>query len=409
MLYHTDRSDWLICKLHGTNCANEKDGNHSFRPVDTFLNDVTLSTTTEYLIELSKSTCLILNIFSRIAVLRRSKSDLTIVQDFVGFKQVLRQNIWYFLNMAHARILVSILETFADNSESAAAATAATILIRTERMARMVSYKKKDLHKIKNEMRRTCVTAPDTVINTFKRLRSTLYWHPLVWLVFYQILKFDMESEDHTFHRCDNLKYYEIYDFPFSTVSDYVREFLQPSTINSKYQKLYLDQHRLNAYGGATRFPKRDIDFLLNNRCLDLLDFGCGQGNRNHKPFEWHRYDPCFLNHNTIPDRSFSGVISYDVLEHIPEDELVVTCRWLEIFAEKCIVLGIACCSAPSQERGLLINGENSHCTVKPPYWWLDKLREFLPEFDVLNSFQSDDYVTVHLKRSPRHDSSNSL
>lgn len=414
MLHHASTSDEslpLACKCHGCDCPNEKDKRHPYRPIDENGINVDLSTTTERLYELTSSTCPILNVFARIAIVRRAKTDPTIDFRYADFRRFLRKNIWYLLDRAHTRILVSIMETFADFQETQAAGTAACTFIRMERLARMASVQKDDIRKkslgMIEGMRPTCVTAPDTVINTFRRLHSVLYWHPLLWLVFYEILHFDMESEDHTFRRCDNLEYYKVFDFPMSKVMAYAYRYLQPSTVNTKYFDLYFDHHRQQAYGGAANFPDRDVNFLLSNGCNDIIDFGCGRGNRKNNFFVWTKYDPCVLEYSKIPRRSFPGLVSYDVLEHIPENELPIAAEWLELMTAECMVLGISCRPA-GPERGILGNGENAHCTVHNADWWFTKVKKLLPEFEIAQSSPSKNYTVLHLKRLPKEEAASS-
>jgi hypothetical protein len=116
-----------------------------------------------------------------------------------------------------------------------------------------------------------------------------------------------------------------------------------------------------------------------------ILDYGCGKGTQyddfTKKPEGvgdaenvmdfWnvdsvHCYDPCFERFNKLPTGKFEGVISTDVLEHCPEDDL----RWIidEIFgyAEKFVFANVAC--YPAKKR--LPSGENAHCTIRPVEWW---------------------------------------
>jgi len=77
-------------------------------------------------------------------------------------------------------------------------------------------------------------------------------------------------------------------------------------------------------------------------------------------------YDPGFAPHATLPRETFDAVISTDVLEHCPVDDL----PWIidEIFscAAKFVYLNVACFPA----RKSLPNGENAHATVRAPGWW---------------------------------------
>jgi hypothetical protein len=402
MLHH-DANSQFVCKYHGFACPNEKDKQrqHPYRPIDENGVGVSHSTTTERLYQLTSSTCPILNIFAQIGIIRRAKTNPNIVYNQDVFYEFLRANIWYLLDRAHVRILISIMETFADFEKTQSAGTAACAFIRMERLARMVSIQKTELKKkslgVIEGMRPTCATAPDTIINLFCRLHSTLFWHPLLWLVFDKILQFDLESEDHTFKRCDNLEYYKVFNFPTSKAVSHARKYLSPSTINTKYLDLYLHHHRQHAYGRAAHFPKRDANFLLSNGCTDIIDFGCGQGNRNNIFFTWTRYDPCVPEYSKIPNRSFSALISYDVLEHVPENELLIVARWLELLTIECMVLGISTRSAI-----VLANGENAHCTIRGATWWDSKITELLPEFRIIRSFPLNNYLVLHLKRLPK-------
>ncbi len=77
-------------------------------------------------------------------------------------------------------------------------------------------------------------------------------------------------------------------------------------------------------------------------------------------------YDPSYTPFSKLPAGKFDGVVSTDVLEHCPEEDL----PWIldEIFgyAEKFVFANVAC--YPAKKR--LPTGENAHCTIRPPEWW---------------------------------------
>tara|TARA_Y100000782_G_C9986464_1_gene182499 strand:- start:179 stop:532 length:354 start_codon:yes stop_codon:yes gene_type:complete len=83
-------------------------------------------------------------------------------------------------------------------------------------------------------------------------------------------------------------------------------------------------------------------------------------------------YDPAITQFNKLPDGPFDGVISLDVLEHIPEKEIPQTL--IDIFdrAKKFVFLGID--TSPAQ--AVLSNGENAHCTLKSLRWWVNMVNE---------------------------------
>ncbi len=115
-----------------------------------------------------------------------------------------------------------------------------------------------------------------------------------------------------------------------------------------------------------------------------LLDYGCGKGIQykpnpvkvsdgrsfNSIPEFWGvtvaLYDPAYTPYSELPQGKYDGVISTDVLEHCPEDDV----DWIvdEIFgyANKFVYANVAC--YPASKR--LPNGENAHTTIKPTEYW---------------------------------------
>lgn len=116
-----------------------------------------------------------------------------------------------------------------------------------------------------------------------------------------------------------------------------------------------------------------------------ILDYGSGKGKqyemrtvRDGQGVQWPSvmdywnvdevmcYDPCYPPFNRLPDGKYDGVISTDVLEHCPEEDI----PWIiaEVFglASRFVFANIAC--YPARKR--LPNGENAHCTIRPVAWW---------------------------------------
>jgi hypothetical protein len=121
-----------------------------------------------------------------------------------------------------------------------------------------------------------------------------------------------------------------------------------------------------------------------------VLDYGCGkalgyehwQGKRNGEPVTGLKniwgvdaialYDPAYEPYSQLPSGKFDLVISTDVLEHCPEQDI----PW--IVAE---IFGLSdrfvfCTVATYPAKKLLPNGENAHITLKSPAWWKDVFDE---------------------------------
>lgn len=113
-----------------------------------------------------------------------------------------------------------------------------------------------------------------------------------------------------------------------------------------------------------------------------LLDYGAGKGVAYRTPItidgtayddlaaywgvEVTCYDPGYAPYSELPARRFDGVISTDVLEHVPADDLPWVLAEMFAFARLFVFANIA--SYPALKR--LPNGENAHCTVRPKAWW---------------------------------------
>ena len=394
---------WKVyCKLHGEKCPNEYNEQPGY--AEAGWKEMDHQTPLGVLERESGSKCPIAALFAMLGILRRAKQDPSIAANYGRFFSTFRDHVWYVLNKAHSRVLISILDTYADCPATRDVGTAAVVFLRMGRLAAMVDDPKRindpkvELYTktIVREMGVMSATAPDTLDNMLLRLQSVLSHTPLLWLLFYEILKYDLRF-DNLFQRYDRLKPYKVWNWPEIAMLERVYHLLQPSTVNLKYLNLYKKQHEIpEGYGGGTNFPGDDLKFILDNKSKNLLDFGCGQGRRYSNLLEWHRYDPCRKEFSELPYRNFDSLISYDVLEHIPVDELKVTAKWLNLFASKCMVLGISTVSA----RAILPNGENAHCTVRPPTWWADTMQKFLPRFRLVSTttkcINSPHYVTLY-------------
>lgn len=173
---------------------------------------------------------------------------------------------------------------------------------------------------------------------------------------------------------------------------NYSRE--NPSPKYRRLVKLYEELHETNGtQGEKVVYPGKNLyPFIGYIRTLiekydakDLMDYGAGKGMQySHVrpklakgqiyrsiPEFWglsniHCYDAGNEEFQKFPEGTFDGVISTDVLEHCPKDDL----EWIidEMFskAKKFVFANIACYPANT----VLSNGENAHATIEMPQWW---------------------------------------
>ena len=124
-------------------------------------------------------------------------------------------------------------------------------------------------------------------------------------------------------------------------------------------------------------------DLVKDTKAESLLDFGCGKGLQYTK-YNHHEdlgimpalYDPAVPEYDTLPDGPFDGIISTDVMEHIPKEQIPETFDKIFSRANKFVFLGIA--TAPA--NAILPNGDNAHCTVEPISWWETMVERYAPK-----------------------------
>jgi hypothetical protein len=122
-----------------------------------------------------------------------------------------------------------------------------------------------------------------------------------------------------------------------------------------------------------------------------ILDYGSGKGKQydpqlvqDGKGGQWPSiieywdidevvcYDPCYPPFNKLPSGKFDGVISTDVLEHCPEEDVPWIIGEIFSYAMRFVFANVAC--YPARKR--LPNGENAHCTIKPVEWWSEAIED---------------------------------
>jgi hypothetical protein len=119
-------------------------------------------------------------------------------------------------------------------------------------------------------------------------------------------------------------------------------------------------------------------ELVQTYECKTLLDYGSGKGVcHDEKTKYWGvkvtLYDPAVTGLDFLPNSKFDAVISTDVLEHIPEDELDEALENIFSRADKFVFLSISTQLA----KKVLPNGLNAHVTVKPQEWWLAKIEPY--------------------------------
>ena len=163
--------------------------------------------------------------------------------------------------------------------------------------------------------------------------------------------------------------------------------------LQNLYRTMHAEGEKFLGVPPEETFPGKSLNpqvhrikaLIQKTGALTILDYGSGKG-KQYDPWlikdgagvEWPSvmdywdvdevvcYDPCYPPYSKYPSGKFDGVISTDVLEHCPEEDI----PWIidEIFslASRFVFANVAC--YPARKR--LPTGENAHCTIKPVEWW---------------------------------------
>lgn len=150
---------------------------------------------------------------------------------------------------------------------------------------------------------------------------------------------------------------------------------------NKKLISQYKEIHKTQKYGFTSFNLSQDIiPSIVELEAMSVLDYGCGQSllyqrMQINNEILIERYDPSIVEISTVPTRTFDLVINTDVLEHIPEKDITDVIGHIQSLGKHCyfnIHTGPA--------KVILPSGENAHCTIKEPDWWLEKIQEFFPD-----------------------------
>jgi hypothetical protein len=176
------------------------------------------------------------------------------------------------------------------------------------------------------------------------------------------------------------------------------------SNPSSEYARLLKQYQQLHAEGDPARgipaenfYPGKSLPFHAPaiKQMIDMtgaktvLDYGCGKGlqytwqdlkfkdgstAKNMQTYwgvdQIRCYDPAVPKFMALPNGKFDGVVSTDVLEHVPTDDVDWILNEIFAYADKFVFLNIACHMA----KAILPDGNNAHTTAKPVAWWKPKI-----------------------------------
>jgi SAM-dependent methyltransferase len=160
-----------------------------------------------------------------------------------------------------------------------------------------------------------------------------------------------------------------------------------------QYRELHEYDHD---YGTSSIKYIEEISVFINYlKPRTVLDYGCGKGvllnelARRFPEIDFYGYDPAIHGRDVLPVQKADMVINTDVLEHIPERDLPEVMKNIASISEN-----VFFALHHALARQILPNGQNAHCTVKPPVWYCRLFSKFFDTVCLLDG-QHDLLSTV--------------
>jgi 2-polyprenyl-3-methyl-5-hydroxy-6-metoxy-1,4-benzoquinol methylase len=163
--------------------------------------------------------------------------------------------------------------------------------------------------------------------------------------------------------------------------------------ITENYRQLNQQLHGISNYGSNSRpAVYADISqFMAQNQFQTLLDYGCGKGELG-KHLSAFNYDPCVPAFTKRPEVPFDIVACCDVLEHVEPELLDNVLRDIKSYAKR----GIYFIISTKLAKKKLADGRNAHLIVKNKDWWLARLQQTFPEWELTAKNSNISEITVY-------------
>ncbi len=134
------------------------------------------------------------------------------------------------------------------------------------------------------------------------------------------------------------------------------------------------------------------------SKAKTVLDFGSGKGKLYHDASGYQAnsryktipswgeslvtcYDPGYEPFSKPVDGHYDVVISTDVVEHIPEEDISWVLDKIFAYANHSVYIVAACYPAHKH----LPDGTNAHCTLQPPEWWVGQIEQSARHYPAVN------------------------
>ena len=141
-----------------------------------------------------------------------------------------------------------------------------------------------------------------------------------------------------------------------------------------------------DSFGDSGRYKHID-QWLVNNRCHSIIDYGCGKGyvleniSKKFPLIHCTNYDPGYAKFANRPEKPAELVICSDVLEHIEPTLIDNVLKDIES-----LTLNVAYLIIDTKPAGKnLPDGRNAHLIIENQDWWTNKVQT-VTNFDIINN-----------------------
>ena len=147
--------------------------------------------------------------------------------------------------------------------------------------------------------------------------------------------------------------------------------------VSDQYTKQLTRLHQIRESFGDSGSYKHIDEWLANNKCHSLLDYGCGKGNvfkniqKKFPLIDCRGYDPGVPEYAVMPEIPAELVICTYVLEHIEPELIDNVLKHIESLTLKTAYLIID--TLPAQKN--LPDGRNAHLIIENQDWWTNKIQ----------------------------------
>ena len=137
--------------------------------------------------------------------------------------------------------------------------------------------------------------------------------------------------------------------------------------------KLYHQEDKIWQGTSIINYIPKINQIIKDKDIKSILDYGCGKA--KYHPKEWNaiKYDPAIQEYQNKPQDKYDLVISTDVLEHIPVENLKQTINEIFGYSNKWVFVSVCCRKA----EAILPNGYNAHATIESAKWWKELFKPY--------------------------------